>query len=246
MDAQDERDGMSWMMATSPSAAHQSNLVHPVNPCKLLLAGKGVSIIVNLASALIIAVTTGASLLYVLKRPHLGGRQKLIVLALAMLAGVPVGSVIFGLLSMVGIMLFWDTGIGSDVVFLYISAPMAVLLNLMLVLIASMVNAGAAPKTETVMPDTSVTARQGTPAAMEQETTAAGTPQTAGPVVPDTGRLLLTGTIAVAEFFLLIVVGIVGGFFWWDIDLRTLLAMSVALFVLLMVMVVATIVHRYR
>lgn len=58
------------------------------------LAGKGVSIIVNLASALIIAVTTGASLLYVLKRPHLDGRQKLIVLALAMLAGVPVGFVL--------------------------------------------------------------------------------------------------------------------------------------------------------
>ena len=44
----------------------------------------------------------------------------------------------------------------------------------------------------------------------------------------------------------IIVVGFVGGFFWWDTDLRTLLAMSVALFVLLMVMVVATIVHRYQ
>ena len=204
------------------------------------------SIIVNLASALIIAVTTCASLLYVLKRPHLGGRQKLIVLALAVLAGVPVGFVLSVLLSLAGIMLFWDTGIGGDVVFLYFSAPMAVLLNLMLVLIASMINAGAAPKSETVMHDTSVTAGQGTPGAMDQEPTAVSTSQTAGLVAPDAGRLLLIGTIAVAVFFLLVVVGIVGGFFWWDTDLRTLLAMSVALFVLLLVMVVATIVHRYQ
>ena len=203
-------------------------------------------IIVNLASALIIAVTTGASLLYVLKRPHLDGRQKLMVLALAMSAGVPVGFVLFVLLSMVGIMLFWETGIGSDVVFLYLSAPLAVLLNLMLVLIASLVNAGAAPKSEMVMRDPSVTAGQGIPAAMDQETTATATSPTAGLVAPDTGRLLLIGTIAVAAFFLLIVVAIVGGFYWWDADLRTLLVMSVALFVLLMVMVVATIVHSWR
>ena len=144
------------------------------------LAGKGVSIIVNLASALIIAVTTGASLLYVLKRPHLDGRQKLIVLALAMLAGVPVGFVLFVLLSMVGIMLFWDTGIENDAVFLYFSAPMAVLLNLMLVLIAGMINAGASGKSETVLRDTSVTAGQGVPVAVNQETTAAGTSETAG------------------------------------------------------------------
>ncbi len=204
------------------------------------------SIIVNLASALIIVVTTGASLLYVLKRPHLDGRQKLIVLALAVLAGVPVGFVLVVLLSMVGIMLFWDTGIENDAVFLYLSAPMAVLLNLMLVLIASMTNAGAARKSETVLRDTSVTAGQGVPVAVNQEITAAGTSETAGGVTPDTGRLLLIGTIAVAVFFLLTVVGIVGGFFWWDTDLRALLAMSVALFVLLMVMVVATIVHSWR
>lgn len=147
---------------------------------------------------------------------------------------------------MVGIMLFWDTGIENDAVFLYLSAPMAVLLNLMLVLIASMTNAGAARKSETVLRDTSVTAGQGVPVAVNQETTAAGTSETAGAVTPDTGRLLLVGTIAVAVFFLLTVVGIVGGFFWWDADLRTLLAMSVALFVLLMVLVVATIVHSWR
>ena len=181
-----------------------------------------------------------------LKRPHLGGRQKLTVLALAVLAGLPVGFVLFVLLSLVGIMLFWDTGVGSDVVFLYFSAPMAVLLNLMLALIASIINAGAAPKSETVMQDTSVTAGPGMPAAMDQEPTAVSASQTAGPVAPDAGRLLLMGTIAVAVFFLLVVVGIVGGFFWWDTDLRTLLAMSVALFVLLLVMVVATIVHRYQ
>ena len=204
------------------------------------------SIIINLASALIIAVTTCASLFYVLKRPHLDGRQKLMVLALAMLAGVPVGFALFVLLSMVGIMLFWDTGIENDAVFLYLSAPMGVLLNLMLVLIASMTNAGAARKSETVLRDTSVTAGQGVPVAVNQETTAVGTSETAGGVTPDTGRLLLIGTIAVAVFFLLTVVGIVGGFFWWDTDLRTLLAMSVALFVLLMVMVVATIVHSWR
>ena len=204
------------------------------------------SIIVNLASALIIAVTTGASLLYVLKRPHLDGRQKLIVLALAVLAGVPVGFALFVLLSMVGIMLFWDTGIENDAVFLYFSAPMAVLLNLMLVLIASMVNAGAARKSETVLHDTSVTAAQGVPVAVNQETTLAGTSETAEAVTPDTGRLLLVGTISVAVFFLLTVVGIVGGFFWWDTEVRTLLAMSVALFVLLMAMVVATIVHSWR
>jgi len=58
-----------------------------------------VSIIINLASVLIIAVTTGASLLYVLKLPHLGGRQKLTVLALVALAGVPVGFVLFVLLN---------------------------------------------------------------------------------------------------------------------------------------------------
>ena len=56
---------------------------------------------------------------------------------------------------------------------------------------------------------------------------------------------MLIGTVAVAVFFLLTVMGIVGGFFWWDTDVRTLLAMSVALFVLLMVMVVATIVHSW-
>ena len=123
---------------------------------------------------------------------------------------------------------------------------MAVLLNLMLVLIASIVNAGAAGESETVMRDTSVIARQGIPAAVNQETSAAGTSETGGLDPPDTGRLLLIGTIAVAVLFLLIVVGLVGGFFWWDSDLRTLLAMSVALFVQLMVMVVATIVHRYR
>ena len=123
---------------------------------------------------------------------------------------------------------------------------MAVLLNLMLVLIASIVNAGAAGESETVMRDTSVIARQGIPAAVNQETSAAGTSETGGLDPPDAGRLLLTGTIAVAVLFLLIVVGFVGSFFWWDTDLRTLLAMSVALFVLLMVMVVATIVHRYR
>ena len=60
----------------------------------------------NLASALIIVVTTGASLLYVLKRSHLDGRQNLIVLLLATLAGVPVGSVLFVLLSLVGIILY--------------------------------------------------------------------------------------------------------------------------------------------
>ncbi len=229
---------MAWL----PS----SNSYHPVHPCKLFLAGKGASIIINLASALIIAVTTCASLIYVLKRPHLDGRQKLIVLALAMLAGVPVGFVLFVLLSLVGLMLFWETGVGGNVVFLYFSAPMAVLLNLMPVLIANMTNAGAAPKSETVTRDTPVTAGQGVPAAVDQETTAAGTSQTAVLVALDTGRLLLTGTIAVAVFFLLTVVGIVGGFFWWDTDLRTLIAMSVALFVLLMVMVVATIVHRYQ
>ena len=210
------------------------------------LAGKGVSIIVNLASALVIAATTCASLLYVLKRPHLDGRQKLMVLALAVLAGVPVGFVLFVLLSMVGIMLFWDTGIENDAVFLYLSAPMAVLLNLMLVLIASMTNAGAARKSETVLHDTSVTAGQGIPAEVNQETTAAEPSQTAQAVTPDTGRLLLIGTISVAVFFLLTVVGIVGGFFWWDTDLRAMLAMSVGLFVLLMVMVVATIVHSWR
>ncbi len=210
------------------------------------LAGKGVSIIVNLSSALIIAVTTGASLLYVLKRPHLDGRQKLIVLALAMLAAVPVGFVLFGLLSMAAIILFWDTGVGSDAVFLYLSAPMAVLLSLMLALIATIVNSGAAGKSETVMPDTSVTARQGVPATIDRETTAAGTPRTTGPVAPETGRLLLTGTIAVGVFFLFIVVVTVGSFFWWDTDPRASLATSVALFVLLLVMVVATIVHRFR
>ena len=203
-------------------------------------------IIINLVSALIIAVTTGASLLYVLKRPHLDGRQKLTVLALAVLAAFPVGCVLFFFLSLAGIMLFWETGIGGDVAFLYFSAPMAVLLNLMLVLIASMINAGAAPKSETVVRDTSMTAGEGIPAAMDQEPTAVSTTQTAGPVAPDVGRLLLIGTNAVAVFFLLVVVGFVGGFFWWDTDLRTLLAMSVALFVLLMVMVVATIVHRYQ
>lgn len=65
----------------------------------------------NLASALIIVVTTCASLLYVLKRPRLDVRQKLTVLILAMLAGVPVGFVLFVLLSLVNIMRFWDTGI---------------------------------------------------------------------------------------------------------------------------------------
>jgi len=159
---------------------------------------------------MISAVTTCASLLYVMKRPHLDGGQKLTVLALAVLAGVPVSYVLFVLLSLVNIMRFWDTGIwdtgiwntgiwntgiGSDVVFLYFSAPMAVLLSLMLVLITSMINAGAAPKTETVRHDTSVTA---------------------GPVAPDAGRLLLTGTIAVAVLFLLIVVATVAGFFWWN------------------------------
>ena len=210
------------------------------------LAGRGVSTIVNLVSALIIAVTTCASLLYVLKRPHLDVGQKLIVLVIAMLVSVPVGFMLFVLLAFVGIILFWGTGILDDVVLLYFSAPMAVLLNLMLVLIGSIANTCAAHRLEAAMRDTSATARQGTPATVNQETTATGTSETAGLVTPDTGRLLLTGTIAVAVFFLIIVVAIVGSFFWWESGLRALLAMSVALVVLLMVMVVATIVHRYK
>ena len=153
---------------------------------------------------------------------------------------------LFVLLAFVGIILFWGTGILDDVVLLYFSALMAVLLNFMLVLIGSIANTRAARRSEAAMRDTSATARQGTPATVNQETTATGTSETAGLVTPDTGRLLLTGTIAVAVFFLIIVVAILGSFFWWESDLRALLAMSVALFVLLMVIVVATIVHRYK
>lgn len=95
---------------------------------------------INLASALVIVATTLAALLYVLTRPHLDGRRRLMVVALGVLAGVPAGFVLFALLSMASVILFWDSGVGGDVLFLYFSAPIAVLLNVMLVLIAALVN----------------------------------------------------------------------------------------------------------
>ena len=99
-----------------------------------------------------IAIAGGASLLFLLNRPNLSGVQKLIVLLIFVAAGVPVGGLLFLVFAIAGLWLFWDTGASDSLAFLFVTAPTAVMLGLLLVLIACIADARAARKLASVSP----------------------------------------------------------------------------------------------
>ncbi len=102
----------------------------------------------------IITIATGASLLYLLNRPNLSVGQKLVVLLVFIAAGVPVGGLLFLAFAIAGLMLFWDTGASDSLAFLFLTSPIAVLLGLLLVLMASIADALQARKVAAATPDT--------------------------------------------------------------------------------------------
>ena len=101
----------------------------------------------------IIAIASGASLLFLLNRPNLSGVQKLIVLSIFVVAGVPVGGLLFLVFAVAGLWLFWDTGASDSLAFLFVTAPVAVILGLLLVLIAGIADARQARKSAAVLPE---------------------------------------------------------------------------------------------
>ena len=101
----------------------------------------------------IIAIASGASLLFLLNRHNLSGVQKLIVLSIFVVAGVPVGGLLFLVIAVAGLWLFWDTGASDSLAFLFVTAPVAVMLGLLLVLIAGIADARQARKSAAVLPE---------------------------------------------------------------------------------------------
>ena len=109
-----------------------------------------------IAWAIIIIIATGASLLFLLKRPNLSGDQKLVALLIFMVVGVPVGGLLFLVLAVAAIMVFWEAVAADSLAFLFITAPLAVLLGLLLVLIASVADEREARKAAAATPEMEV------------------------------------------------------------------------------------------
>ena len=183
-------------------------------------------------AGVIIAIATGASLLFLLKRPNLSGDQKLVALLIFMVAGVAVGGLLFLVLAFAGIMLFWETEASDSLAFLFVTAPMAVLLGLLLVLIASVADAHEARKAAAATPGTEVGHAE------------AGTKSNSL-----TGAELRGWVMAVAGFLLVVGVPLLGYILHSNFGLssiRTPLALIGPTVVLLGVLVVTVCIHRYN
>lgn len=103
---------------------------------------------------IIIAIAGGASLLFLLNRPNLSVWQKLTVLLIFVAAGIPVGGLLFLVFAVAGLWLFWDTGASDALAFLFVTAPVAIMLGLLLVLMASIADTRKARRAAAVLPET--------------------------------------------------------------------------------------------
>ncbi|MDE2788268.1 MAG: hypothetical protein OXL37_16635 [Chloroflexota bacterium] len=105
----------------------------------------------SLVAWVIVAIACGASLLFLLNRPNLSSGQKLIVLLIFVIAGVPVGGLLFLVFAVAALWLFWDTGASDSLAFLFVTAPVAVMLGLLLLLIAGIADARETRKPAAVL-----------------------------------------------------------------------------------------------
>ena len=180
----------------------------------------------------IITIATGASLLFLLKRPNLSGGQKLVALLVFMAAGVPIGGFLFLVLAFAAIMVFWEAVAADSLAFLFITAPMAVLLGLLLVLIASVADEREARKAAAAAPE------------MEVRHAEAGTKSSSL-----TGAGLRGWVMAVAGFLLVVGVPLLGYILHSNFGLsskRIPLALLGPTVVLLGVLVVTVCIHLYN
>ena len=184
------------------------------------------------AIIIIIIIATGASLLFLLKRPNLSGDQKLVALLIFMVAGVPVGGLLFLVLAFAAMMVFWEAVAADSLAFLFITAPLAVLLGLLLVLIASVADEREARKAAAATPE------------MEVRHAEADTKSSSL-----TGAELRGWVMAVAGFLLVVGVPLLGYILHSNFGLssiRTPVALIAPTLVLLGVLVVTVCIHLYN
>lgn len=214
----------------------------------------------------IIAIASGASLLFLLNRPNLGVWQKLIVLLIFVVAGVPIGGLLFLVFAVAGLWLFWDTGASDSLAFLFVTAPVAVMLGLLLVLVAGIGDAREARKSSLALSETETQLTEistlGTETLRPESVTSdtetryiqVGTPETSPNPQVGTKTNGLTGAelrgwiMAVTGFLLIVGVPLLGYSLRSNIGLsseRILLALVGPILALLGILAVTICIHLY-